>query len=158
VAKISNLVENASSKKAPTENFITTFSRYYTPAVVGLAALIAVLPPLLGLGLWAEWIDRGLIFLVISCPYALVISIPLGYFGGIGGASRKGVLIKGSNYLEALNNLDILVFDKTGTLSKGVTTQPVTPVLFLIARQEPSLSIGASSVKSDTASRMISSA
>jgi Cd2+/Zn2+-exporting ATPase len=120
VAKIIDLVENASSKKAPTENFITAFSRYYTPAVVGLAALIAVVPPLLGAGAWAEWINRGLIFLVISCPCALVISIPLGYFGGIGGASRKGVLIKGSNYLEALNNLDIVVFDKTGTLTKGV--------------------------------------
>jgi Cd2+/Zn2+-exporting ATPase len=120
VAKIINLVENASSKKAPTENFITTFSRYYTPAVVGLAALIAVAPPLFGLGPWVEWINRGLIFLVISCPCALVISIPLGYFGGIGGASRKGVLIKGSNYLEALNSLDIVVFDKTGTLTKGV--------------------------------------
>jgi Cd2+/Zn2+-exporting ATPase len=122
VAKIIDLVENASSKKAPTENFITTFSRYYTPAVVGLAAIIAVLPPLMGVGPWAEWINRGLIFLVISCPCALVISIPLGYFGGIGGASRKGVLIKGSNYLEALNDLDIVVFDKTGTLTKGVFT------------------------------------
>jgi Cd2+/Zn2+-exporting ATPase len=120
VAKIINLVENASSKKAPTENFITTFSRYYTPAVVGLAVLIAVAPPLFGLGPWVQWINRGLIFLVISCPCALVISIPLGYFGGIGGASRKGVLIKGSNYLEALNSLDIVVFDKTGTLTKGV--------------------------------------
>jgi Cd2+/Zn2+-exporting ATPase len=120
VAKIIDLVQNAASKKAPTENFITTFSRYYTPAVVGLAALIAVLPPLFSLGLWAEWINRGLIFLVISCPCALVISIPLGYFGGIGGASRKGILIKGSNFLEALNSLDIVVFDKTGTLTKGV--------------------------------------
>jgi len=120
VAKIIDLVENASNKKAPTENFITSFSRYYTPVVVGLAALIAVIPPLLGFGLWAEWVNRGLIFLVISCPCALVISIPLGFFGGIGGASRKGVLVKGSNYLEALNDLDIVVFDKTGTLTKGV--------------------------------------
>jgi Cd2+/Zn2+-exporting ATPase len=120
VAKIIDLVEHASSKKAPTENFITTFSRYYTPAVVGMAALIAVLPPLFSLGTWAEWINRGLIFLVISCPCALVISIPLGYFGGIGSASRKGVLIKGGNFLEALNSLDIVVFDKTGTLTKGV--------------------------------------
>ncbi|MDR2417521.1 MAG: cadmium-translocating P-type ATPase [Treponema sp.] len=120
VAKIIDLVENASSKKAPTENFITTFSRYYTPAVVGMAALIAVLPPLFSLGAWTEWINRGLIFLVISCPCALVISIPLGYFGGIGGASRKGILIKGSNFLEALTKLDIVVFDKTGTLTKGV--------------------------------------
>ncbi|MCL2294376.1 MAG: cadmium-translocating P-type ATPase [Spirochaetes bacterium] len=120
VAKIIDLVENASSKKAPTENFITTFCRYYTPVVVGLAALIAVAPPLLGYGDWADWVHRGLVFLVISCPCALVISIPLGFFGGIGGASRKGVLVKGSNYLEALNALDIVVFDKTGTLTKGV--------------------------------------
>lgn len=120
VAKIIDLVENASSKKAPTENFITTFSRYYTPVVVGLAALLAVIPPLFMGGTWSEWINRGLIFLVISCPCALVISIPLGFFGGIGGASKKGVLVKGSNYLEALNNLDIVVFDKTGTLTKGV--------------------------------------
>jgi Cd2+/Zn2+-exporting ATPase len=120
VAKIIDLVENASNKKAPTENFITSFSRYYTPVVVGLAALIAVIPPLLGFGPWAGWVNRGLIFLVISCPCALVISIPLGFFGGIGGASRKGVLVKGGNYLEALNALDIVVFDKTGTLTKGV--------------------------------------
>jgi len=120
VAKIIDLVENASSKKAPTENFITTFSRYYTPVVVGLAALLAVIPPLFFGGVWSEWINRGLIFLVISCPCALVISIPLGFFGGIGSASKKGVLVKGSNYLEALNNLDIVVFDKTGTLTKVV--------------------------------------
>jgi Cd2+/Zn2+-exporting ATPase len=120
VAKIIDLVENASNKKAPTENFITSFSRYYTPVVVGLAALIAIIPPLLNFGLWADWVNRGLIFLVISCPCALVISIPLGFFGGIGGASRKGVLVKGGNYLEALNSLDIVVFDKTGTLTKGV--------------------------------------
>jgi Cd2+/Zn2+-exporting ATPase len=120
VAKIIDLVENASSKKAPTENFITSFSRYYTPVVVGLAALIATIPPLFGFGPWAQWVNRGLIFLVISCPCALVISIPLGFFGGIGGASRKGVLVKGGNYLEALNSLDIVVFDKTGTLTRGV--------------------------------------
>lgn len=120
VAKIIDLVENASSKKAPTENFITTFSRYYTPAVVGMAALLAVIPPLFFGGIWSEWIHRGLIFLVISCPCALVVSIPLGFFGGIGGASKKGILIKGGNYLEALNKLDIVVFDKTGTLTKGV--------------------------------------
>ena len=120
VAKIIDLVENASNKKAPTENFITSFSRYYTPVVVCLAALIAFLPPLFGFGLWAEWVQRGLVFLVISCPCALVISIPLGFFGGIGGTSRKGILVKGGNYLEALNNLDIVVFDKTGTLTKGV--------------------------------------
>lgn len=120
VAKIIDLVENASSKKAPSENFITTFSRYYTPAVVGLALLLAVVPPLFFGGSWTEWINRGLIFLVISCPCALVISIPLGFFGGIGAASKRGILIKGSNYLEALNSLDTVVFDKTGTLTKGV--------------------------------------
>ena len=119
-SKIISLVEGASGKKAPTEKFITKFARYYTPAVVGLAALIALIPPLLFGGAWADWISRGLIFLVISCPCALVISIPLGFFGGIGGASKKGVLIKGGNYLEALNHLDIVVFDKTGTLTKGV--------------------------------------
>jgi Cd2+/Zn2+-exporting ATPase len=120
VAKILNLVQNAGSRKSVTENFITRFARYYTPAVVGLAALIAVLPPLLGAGPWAEWINRGLIFLVISCPCALVISIPLSFFGGIGGASRNGILIKGSNYLEALTSVNTVVFDKTGTLTRGV--------------------------------------
>ncbi|MDR1580394.1 MAG: cadmium-translocating P-type ATPase [Synergistaceae bacterium] len=119
-AKIIDLVQNAANRKAPTENFITTFSRHYTPFVVGFAALLAVVPPLLNLGEWADWIHRGLVFLVISCPCALVISIPLGFFAGIGAASRKGVLVKGGNYLEALNNLDIVVFDKTGTLTKGV--------------------------------------
>ncbi len=120
VAKIIDLVEHASSNKAPTENFMTTFSRYYTPVVVALAVLIAVIPPLFFGGMWADWINRGLIFLVISCPCALVVSIPLGFFGGIGGASKRGVLVKGSNYLEALGNLDVVVFDKTGTLTKGV--------------------------------------
>ena len=118
-SKIIDLVENAAGKKAPTENFITGFSRYYTPAVVGLAALLAVLPPLFFGGLWADWIHRALVFLVISCPCALVISIPLGFFAGIGAASRNGVLVKGGNYLEALGKLDIVVFDKTGTLTKG---------------------------------------
>ncbi|MDR2855373.1 MAG: cadmium-translocating P-type ATPase [Methanomicrobiales archaeon] len=120
VAKIIDLVENAGSKKAPAENFITKFARYYTPVVVGLAALIAIIPPLIFSGVWSEWISRGLIFLVISCPCALVISIPLSFFGGIGGASKKGILVKGGNYLEALNDLEIVVFDKTGTLTKGV--------------------------------------
>ena len=120
VAKIIDLVENAHNKKAPTENFITSFSRYYTPIVVSLAALIAFIPPLFGFGEFAEWVHRGLVFLVISCPCALVISIPLGFFGGIGGASRKGILIKGGNFLEALNKLDTIVFDKTGTLTRGV--------------------------------------
>lgn len=120
VSKIIDLVENAASRKAPTENFITKFARYYTPAVVILAALLAVIPPLLFGGVWAEWINRSFVFLVISCPCALVISVPLTFFGGIGSASRKGVLVKGSNYLEALNSLETVVFDKTGTLTKGV--------------------------------------
>lgn len=117
--KIIDLVENASSRKAPTENFITTFARYYTPVVVILAALLAIIPPLAFGGEWIDWIHRGFVFLVISCPCALVISIPLAFFGGIGSASRHGILIKGSNYLEALNSLETVVFDKTGTLTKG---------------------------------------
>jgi len=120
VSKIIDLVENAASKKAPTEKFITKFARYYTPIVVGLAFLLAVIPPLLFNQSWPDWINRGLIFLVISCPCALVISIPLSFFGGISGASRKGILVKGGNYLEALNYLDTVVFDKTGTLTQGV--------------------------------------
>ncbi|MDR0287722.1 MAG: cadmium-translocating P-type ATPase [Clostridiales bacterium] len=119
VVKMIDLVENAANRKAKTENFITVFSRYYTPVVVILAALLAVIPPFFT-GTWSEWIHRGLIFLVISCPCALVISIPLGYFAGIGQASKKGIFIKGGNYLEAIGNLDIVVFDKTGTLTKGV--------------------------------------
>ena len=120
VSKIIDLVEHASSRKAPTENFITTFARYYTPVVVILAAILAIVPPLLFHGQWAEWLHRAFVFLVISCPCALVISIPLTFFGGIGAASRHGVLVKGSNYLEALNNIGTIVFDKTGTLTKGV--------------------------------------
>jgi len=120
VSKIIDLVENASSKKAKTENFITTFARYYTPVVVILAVLIAVLPPLIFDGAWRDWIKRALVFLVISCPCALVLSIPMGFFAGIGRAARKGVLVKGSNYLEAFNNLETVVFDKTGTLTKGL--------------------------------------
>lgn len=120
VAKILDLVENASSKKAPTENFITKFARYYTPVVVIVAALLAVLPPLIISGAtFADWVYRALIFLVISCPCALVVSIPLGFFGGIGASSKNGVLVKGSNYLEALNDVKYVVFDKTGTLTKG---------------------------------------
>ena len=119
-SKIIELVENARDKKAKTENFITTFSRYYTPVVTGLAVLIAVIPPLFAGSLWSEWIHRGLVFLVISCPCALVISIPLSFFGGIGGASRKGILVKGGNFLEALCRLKIIAFDKTGTLTKGI--------------------------------------
>lgn len=120
VAKIIDLVENASNRKAPTENFITKFARYYTPAVVIVAALLAVVPPLLFGGAWADWIYRAFVFLVVSCPCALVLSVPLTFFGGIGAASRHGVLIKGSNFLEALNHVDTVVFDKTGTLTKGV--------------------------------------
>jgi Cd2+/Zn2+-exporting ATPase len=120
VSKIIDLVENAASKKAKTENFITTFARYYTPAVVTLAVLIAVLPPLFFSGAWRDWIHRALVFLVISCPCALVLSIPMGFFAGIGKAASKGILVKGGNYLEAFNSLDMVVFDKTGTLTKGV--------------------------------------
>lgn len=120
VSKILDLVENASSKKADVENFITKFARYYTPIVVILAVIIAVFPPLLLSGAtFGDWVYRALTFLVISCPCALVISIPLGFFGGIGAASRNGILVKGSNYLEALANTEIVVFDKTGTLTKG---------------------------------------
>ncbi|MBQ8228924.1 MAG: cadmium-translocating P-type ATPase [Clostridia bacterium] len=120
VSKIIELVENASSRKAPTENFITTFARYYTPVVVIFALILAVAPPLLFNAEWIEWIHRAFVFLVISCPCALVISVPLTFFGGIGAASKHGVLVKGSNYLEALNNVSTVVFDKTGTLTKGV--------------------------------------
>ncbi len=119
VAKILELVENAGSKKAKVENFITRFARYYTPVVTIGAAVLAVLPPLLTGGNWGEWIQRACIFLVISCPCALVISVPLGFFGGIGAASKLGVLVKGSNYLEAVAEMTTIVFDKTGTLTKG---------------------------------------
>ncbi|WP_010263863.1 heavy metal translocating P-type ATPase [Treponema primitia] len=123
VSKILNLVQNAGSKKAPVENFITKFARYYTPAVVVMALILAFVPPLLIPGaIFSEWINRALVFLVVSCPCALVISIPLSFFGGIGGASRQGILIKGGNYLDALNNVDTVVFDKTGTLTRGVFT------------------------------------
>ncbi|AMA72234.1 cadmium transporter [Aneurinibacillus sp. XH2] len=121
VAKILDLVQNASSRKAPTENFITKFARYYTPVVVLGALLLAVIPPLLIPNeLFSDWVYRALVFLVISCPCALIVSIPLGFFGGIGAASKKGILTKGSNYLEALNDVKYVVFDKTGTLTKGV--------------------------------------
>lgn len=120
IARILQLVEDAANKKAETEKFITTFARYYTPAVVFGALALAIIPPLLISGAaFSEWIYRALVVLVISCPCALVISIPLGYFGGIGGAARKGILVKGSNYLDALNQLKAVVFDKTGTLTKG---------------------------------------
>ena len=118
VSKILDLVENASSKKAEAENFITRFARYYTPIVVCAAAALAVIPPIF-LGNWSDWIYRGLTFLVVSCPCAVVISVPLSFFGGLGGASKVGVLVKGSNYLEALARTELVVMDKTGTLTKG---------------------------------------
>jgi Zn2+/Cd2+-exporting ATPase len=120
VSKIINLVENAASKKAKTENFITRFARYYTPVVVILAVLLAVLPPLLFMFEWKLWIHRALVFLVISCPCALVLSVPMGFFAGIGAAAKNGILVKGGNFLEAFNKLDTVVFDKTGTLTRGV--------------------------------------
>ncbi len=130
VSKILDLVENASSKKSKSENFITKFAKYYTPIVVIIALVLAIIPPLIISGAtFSDWVYRALSFLVVSCPCALVISIPLSFFGGIGGASKMGVLIKGSNYLEALSNTEIAVFDKTGTLTKGVfEVQKVEPV------------------------------
>jgi len=144
-ARILELVENAATRKAPTEDFITTFARYYTPAVVGLAALIALIPPLFLGGALQVWAYRAMIFLVISCPCALVVSIPLGFFAGIGRASRQGILVKGSNYLQALHEADTIVFDKTGTLTSGRFTvqeiaaqEPFTPdqVLEIAAHAE----------------------
>lgn len=121
VSKILDLVENASSRKAKAENFISKFAKYYTPIVVITALLLAIIPTIIfGFGTFQEWLYRALTFLVVSCPCALVISIPLGFFGGIGGASKKGILVKGSNYLEALSQVEIVVFDKTGTLTKGI--------------------------------------
>ena len=120
VNKILELVENASNKKAETERMITRFSRVYTPVVVGIAFLLASLPPLLGLGEWSTWLYRALTFLVISCPCALAVSVPMSFFGGLGGASKLGVLVKGGIYLEALAKLDTVVFDKTGTITKGI--------------------------------------
>ena len=119
VTKILELVENASSKKARIENFITRFAKYYTPVVTILALILAVVPPLLFGQNWGEWVKRACTFLVISCPCALVISVPLGFFGGIGAASKKGIMVKGSNYLEAVSKIHTIVFDKTGTLTKG---------------------------------------
>ena len=118
VSKILELVENAGAKKAKAENFISKFSRFYTPSVVAAAILLAVIPSLFD-GNWSEWVYRALTFLVISCPCALVISVPLSFFGGIGGASKCGILIKGGNYMEALSRCETVVFDKTGTLTKG---------------------------------------
>ncbi|WP_455614991.1 heavy metal translocating P-type ATPase [Eisenbergiella sp.] len=139
VSKILDLVENASSKKAEAENFITKFARYYTPIVVICAAVLAVVPPLF-LGGWSTWIYRGLTFLVVSCPCAVVISVPLSFFGGLGGASRAGVLIKGSNYLEALAETEIVVMDKTGTLTKGT---------FRVMEVKPALENGAEVITRD---------
>lgn len=119
VSRILELVENASNKKTRTERFITRFARIYTPAVVGAAVLLAIVPPLVLHGNWNDWIYRALTFLVVSCPCALVISVPLSFFGGIGGASSKGILVKGSNYIEALAHCETVVFDKTGTLTEG---------------------------------------
>ena len=118
VARVLELVENSASKKAKVENFITRFARYYTPCVVIAALILAIIPPLF-VGNWWDWVNRALTFLVVSCPCALVVSVPLSFFGGIGGASRKGILIKGSNYLETLSKVNTAVFDKTGTLTKG---------------------------------------
>lgn len=133
IARILEMVENANANKAPTERFITRMARIYTPVVTGLALLTAVLPPLLGMGTFSEWIYRGLVLLVISCPCALLISIPLGYFGGIGAASRRGILIKGGAVLDALRDVRVAAFDKTGTLTEGVfevtAVQPASGVL-----------------------------
>lgn len=130
VSKILNLVENASNKKSKSENFITKFAKYYTPIVVIIALILAVVPPIIIKdATLSDWVYRALSFLVVSCPCALVISIPLSFFGGIGGASKMGVLIKGSNYLEALSNTEIVVFDKTGTLTKGIfEVQKISPI------------------------------
>lgn len=141
VAKILELVENASSKKAKVENFITRFAKYYTPVVTVAAVILAVIPPLILGGGFSEWIQRACIFLVISCPCALVISVPLGFFGGIGAASKLGVLVKGSNYLEAVAEMTTIVFDKTGTLTKGEFK--VSKILPNVGSQEELLELAA---------------
>lgn len=129
VSRILELVEDAASKKAPMENFITRFARYYTPIVCLLALLIAIIPPFFTGFDWADWVQRALIFLVVSCPCALVISVPLSFFGGIGGASKRGILIKGSNYLEALSHVKTILFDKTGTITKGTfSVSKIAPI------------------------------
>lgn len=147
VSKILELVENASSKKAQTENFISRFAKYYTPSVVGAAVLLAVIPSIIT-GQWGEWVHRALIFLVVSCPCALVISVPLAYFAGIGGASEKGILVKGSNYLEALSKTKTVVFDKTGTLTKGVFK--VTKIAPVGVSEDELISAAASAEKYST--------
>lgn len=129
VSRILELVEDAASKKAPMENFITRFARYYTPIVCLLALLIAIIPPFFTGFDWADWVQRALLFLVVSCPCALVISVPLSFFGGIGGASKRGILIKGSNYLEALSHVKTILFDKTGTITKGTfSVSKIAPI------------------------------
>lgn len=129
VSRILELVEDAASEKAPMENFITRFARYYTPIVCLLALLIAIIPPFFTNFAWGEWVQRALIFLVVSCPCALVISVPLSFFGGIGGASKRGILIKGSNYLEALSHVKTILFDKTGTITKGAfSVSKISPI------------------------------
>ena len=133
VSKILDMVENASGKKARAEKFITRFAKYYTPIVVGLAVAFAVIPPLFD-GRWVLWIQQALNLLVVSCPCALVISVPLSFFGGIGAASKKGILVKGGSYLEQLSKADLFVFDKTGTLTKG--SFEVTQVLPESSREE----------------------
>ncbi|MDR3264763.1 MAG: HAD-IC family P-type ATPase, partial [Synergistaceae bacterium] len=120
MARIMNMVENAVARKSPVERFITKFAAVYTPVMFGVALLTALVPPLIGLGMWRDWIYRALVVLMISCPCALVISIPLGYFGGIGAASRRGILVKGGNVLDAVNEVSVVAFDKTGTLTRGV--------------------------------------
>lgn len=147
VSKILELVENASSKKAKTENFISRFAKYYTPSVVGAAVLLAVIPSIVT-GQWSEWIHRALIFLVVSCPCALVISVPLAYFAGIGGASVKGILVKGSNFIEALAKTKTVVFDKTGTLTKGVFR--VTEIAPVDVSEAELLTLAASAEKYST--------
>ncbi|MGM9521526.1 MAG: heavy metal translocating P-type ATPase [Oscillospiraceae bacterium] len=141
VARILDMVENSADKKAKTENFITRFARWYTPAVVGCAVLLAVIPPLVSGGGWSGWVHRALVFLVVSCPCALVISVPLSFFGGIGGASQRGILVKGSNYMETLAKTGTVVFDKTGTLTKG--TFKVTAVYPEEVSEEELLSLTA---------------
>lgn len=136
VSKILDLVENASSNKAESEKFITKFARYYTPIVVFLAACVSIIPPILGFGSFSMWIYRALSFLIISCPCALVISIPLSFLGGIGGSARHGILVKGGNYLDALNDVKVIVFDKTGTLTEGIFTVTEIKTVDGISKEE----------------------
>ncbi len=156
VSRILDLVENATANKAPTEDFITTFARYYTPVVVGVAALIAIVPPLFFGGIFTNWFYRSLVFLVASCPCALVVSIPLSFFGGIGRASQLGILVKGSNYLQALHEADTIVFDKTGTLTSGYfTVQNVTAVEPFTAEDVLEMAAHAESASSHPIARSI---